>query len=77
MTNTVVQRDEFFWAAVDSNNKVIATASRKNIGTVWNVWVREHLKSAGSRNATTHVRVSGKWPATVQTKLVYAILENA
>jgi len=75
--NRVIRRDEYFWMAVDRDNNVVATAARKSLGTLWTIQVREHLKPAGSRNATPHVRVSGKLPATVQTKLVYAILENA
>ena len=75
--NRVVRRDEYHWIALDREQQLVATASRKSLGTMWNIWLREHVKPAGSRNQTVHVRVSGKLPATVQTKLVYAILENA
>jgi len=70
--NRVVRRDEYYWTAVDRDNQIVAIAQRKRLGTMWNVWMREL-----SRNAPPHVRVSGKLPATVQTKLIYAILENA
>jgi len=75
--NRVVRRDEYYWTAVDRDGYVVAIASRKGLGCMWNVWLPDEHRRTPSRSETVHVRVSGKLSATVQTKLIYAILENA
>lgn len=75
--NRVIQRDENFWAGVDRDGQIVATASRRGPRTLWHVWVRAQLpKTPTGRNQSPHVRVSGRLPEDVQTTLLYAILEN-
>jgi hypothetical protein len=76
--NRVTQHDKDNWTAVDSDNTVVAIATRNGPGCLWYVWVRayEHHRRL-SRSETVHVRVSGKLPEAVQTRFLHAILENA
>jgi hypothetical protein len=73
----IVRRDDNWLQAV-RDGQVVAAARRKSKGTLWYVTLREHAAETQlSRNATPHVRVSGKLPEDVQRQLLRAVLEAA
>ena len=76
--NRIVARDPH-WLQAWRGDKCVATARRKNKGTLWTVWLYEHTaeRTGRSRNEAPHARISGKLPEDVQQRLVRALLGAA
>ena len=73
--NRIVARDPH-WLQAWRGDKCVATARRKNKGTLWYVTLPEHAADTKlSRAATPHVRISGKLPEDLQRQLLRAVLE--
>lgn len=65
--------------ALDADGKkkrILATATRKSPGSIWNIWYAD-LRKDTTRSETVHARVSGKLPAEQQSRMIVQLLDLA